>query len=80
MRQCLTALAVLSHKEIVHCDLKPENIMLKSISSPQAPSAPSAQRPVARRPGLVPGARATFPDPASRGLTIREDAGSDRYN
>eukprot|EP00288_Rhodomonas_lens_P011041 CAMPEP_0177748232 /NCGR_PEP_ID=MMETSP0484_2-20121128/31827_1 /TAXON_ID=354590 /ORGANISM="Rhodomonas lens, Strain RHODO" /LENGTH=459 /DNA_ID=CAMNT_0019263103 /DNA_START=365 /DNA_END=1740 /DNA_ORIENTATION=- len=35
MRQCLDALAVLADKEIVHCDLKPENIMLKTMTSPQ---------------------------------------------
>jgi hypothetical protein len=57
MRQCLTALAVLSHKEIVHCDLKPENIMLKSISSPQARPAPSAELPAPCRTPRRPGAR-----------------------
>ena len=34
LRQCLDALVKLKDKAIVHCDLKPENIMLKSISSP----------------------------------------------
>ncbi|EKX35447.1 hypothetical protein GUITHDRAFT_118363 [Guillardia theta CCMP2712] len=35
LRQCLDALAKLTERDIVHCDLKPENIMLKAMTSPQ---------------------------------------------
>jgi len=35
LRQCLDALSKLTERDIVHCDLKPENIMLKAMTSPQ---------------------------------------------
>ena len=35
VRQCLEALVAIGDKNIVHCDLKPENIMLQSTTSPQ---------------------------------------------
>ena len=35
VKQCLEALVAIGEKNIVHCDLKPENIMLQSTTSPQ---------------------------------------------
>jgi dual specificity protein kinase YAK1 len=35
VKQCLEALVAIGDKNIVHCDLKPENIMLQSTTSPQ---------------------------------------------
>ena len=35
VKQCLEALVAIGDKNIVHCDLKPENIMLQSMTSPQ---------------------------------------------
>eukprot|EP00292_Cryptomonas_paramecium_P007194 CAMPEP_0113700212 /NCGR_PEP_ID=MMETSP0038_2-20120614/23813_1 /TAXON_ID=2898 /ORGANISM="Cryptomonas paramecium" /LENGTH=442 /DNA_ID=CAMNT_0000623807 /DNA_START=234 /DNA_END=1558 /DNA_ORIENTATION=+ /assembly_acc=CAM_ASM_000170 len=35
VKQCLEALVAMGERNVVHCDLKPENIMLQSTSSPQ---------------------------------------------